>query len=284
MSHTIRSRDETRVIGALAMLATSIVMGGVLAYVARGFYGVLYIPLITPCVLGAALGIVLARVSKRYQGSDVRSAFVAAVFGSVVLYVGYHLFVYERVLDFLVTQMTTFADAAASTPEVEVLRFLESETQERGFFAYLTFVSLEGNGALHPMGMLGALRPGLTGTLVAMLVEWAALLGVAAWVTRHRGAAESVAPLGERVREVIAHTDAGTLRAAMEAMDRGDYEAAGRVLRRPDVEEVFAVALVYNPYSAESYGFEIHEGAHLCTSRELSSWDGQALWDALRVK
>ena len=141
-------------------------------------------------------------------------------------------------------------------------------------------------------GVIGAhasdhiiLVTGLAGTLVAMMIESVALVSVASWVTRRQGRAVAASqPGGARVREVIAHTDAGTLRAAMEAMDRGDFEAAGRVLRRPDVEETFAIALVYNPYSAESYHLEILEGTHVCASRDLSSWDGQALWDALRVK
>jgi hypothetical protein len=133
--------------------------------------------------------------------------------------------------------------------------------------------------------MLGALRPGVTGSLIAMLLEAAGLATVAAWVTwRRREPVATESPPDGRVREIIAHTDAGTLRAAMEAMDRGDFEAAGRVLRRPDVDEIFEVTLAYNPYSADSYLLEILEGTHVCTSRELSSWDGQALWDALRVK
>jgi len=260
-------------------------MGLLLAYVARGFHGTLYIPLVTPCVLGAALGLVLARVCVRNRVSEAVPAVAAAVLGGVILYATYHTLVYARVVDFMVAQMTTFADAAASDPSREMMRYLESETGERGFFAYLAFVSQGDNGGLHPLGMLGSLRPGLVGSLVAMFIEAVSLVTVAAWVTRRRSAvAVSDASGGSKVREVIAHTDAGTLRAAMEAMDRGDFEAAGRVLRRPDVDETFAVALVFNPYSAESYLLEILEGTHLCASRELSSWDGQALWDALRVR
>ena len=285
VSQLIQSKEETRVSASLTLLASSVAMGLLLAYVARGFYATLYIPLITPCVIGAALGMVLARVCQRFRMTDALQLVSAAVLGSCVLYVGYHVLIYERVVGFMVTQMTTFADAAASSPEREVVRFLESETGERGFFAYLSFVSQGENGALHPLGMLGALRPGLMGSVVAMVIELLSLSGVAAWVTRRRargiGPAE---PQGARVREIIAYTDAGTLRAAMEAIDRGDYEAAGRVLRRPDVDEVFAVALVHDPYSADAFDFEILEGDHVCAKRELSSWDGQALWDALRVK
>lgn len=285
MSQLIQSREETRFSAGLAMLAVSVGMGLLLAYVARGFHPNLYIPLITPCALGTALGLVLARVCVRFRIAEALPVVIAACLGAVVLYVGYHLLIYERVIDFLVTQMTTFADAAASSPEREVMSFLEAETGERAFMAYLSFVSDGQNGALHPMGMLGALRPGLMGSLIAMLFELLALGAVAAWITRRRGrVVAATEPEGARVREIIAYTDAGTLRAAMEAMDRGDFEAAGRVLRRPDVDEVFAVALVYNPYSAEDFGFEILEGDHLCAQRELSSWDGQALWDALRVK
>jgi hypothetical protein len=285
MSQTIRSRDEARVVGGAALLFTSVAMGILLAYVARGFHGTLYIPLVTPCVLGAALGLVLARVCVRTRMNDAIPVVVAAALGGAILYGAYHVLIYGRVVDFMVSQMATFADAAASHPKREVMSYLESQTGERGFFAYLAFVSQGENGVLHPLGMLGALRPGLAGSMVAMLLEGLGLVTVAVWVTRRRSRAITPEePSGAQVREVIAHTDAGTLRAAMEAMDRGDYEAAGRVLRRPDVDETFAVALVFNPDSAESYLLEILEGPHVCTSRQLSSWDGQALWDALRVK
>ncbi|MDP6945718.1 MAG: hypothetical protein QF464_16325, partial [Myxococcota bacterium] len=177
------------------------------------------------------------------------------------------------------------ADAAASSPALEVHRFLEAETGERGFFAYLAFVSGGEHGAVHPLGMLGSLRPGLTGSLIAMFIESVAFVVTAAWVTRWRGRVVLAGqPGGARVREIIAHTDGATLRAAMEAMDRGDFEVAGRVLRRPDVDETFAVALVYNPYTADDYLLEILEGEHVRTSRKLTSWNGQLLWDALRVK
>jgi len=272
-------------VGGASLLLASIAMGVLLGYVARGFHGTLYIPLVTPCVLGAALGLVLARVCARNRVIDVVPAVAAAAFGGIILYGTYHVLIYGRVVDFMVSQMATFADAAASHPKREVMSYLEAQTGERGFFAYLAFVSQDDNGVLHPLGMLGALRPGLVGSLVAMAMEALGLVTVAVWVTRKRSQAVSTGEVGEaRVREVIAHTDAATLRAAMEAMDRGDFEAAGRVLRRPDVDETFAVALIFNPYSAESYLLEILEGNHVCASRELTSWDGQALWDALRVK
>jgi len=285
MTDTIRSSEETRVMGGAMLLLTSVSMGLLLAYVARGFHGVLYVPLITPCALGWALGLVLARVCQRYRVTDAVPAVAAAVFGGVIVYGAYHLLVYDRIIDYMVSQLTSFEDAVASSPALEVQRFLEQETGEQGFFAYLAFVSGGEHGAVHPLGMLGALRPGLTGTLVAMGLEAAALVTTAAWVARRWGRRVAVAqPDGERVREVIAHTDGATLRAAMEAMDRGDFEAAGRVLRRPDVDETFAVAIVYSPYTSEDYRLEILEGEHLRANREVSSWEGQALWDALRVR
>jgi len=285
MTDTIRSSEETRLIGGSMLLLTTVLMGLLLAFVARGFHGFLYIPLVTPCALGWALGLVLARVCVRYRVTEAVPAVAAAVFGGVIAYGAYHVLVYDRIVDFMVTQLASFADAAASTPTGEVQRFLEEETGHSGFFAYLAFVSQGEHRAVHPLGMLGALRPGLTGTLVAMAIEAGALVVTAAWVTRWRGRIVTAGRPGEqRVREVIAHTDAATLRAAMEAMDRGDFEAAGRVLRRPDVDETFAVAIVHSPYTTDSYVVEILEGEHIRVGREISSWEGQALWDAFRVK
>ena len=285
MTDTLRSMAETRGIGGIMLLFATVSMGLLLAYVARGFHGVLYVPLVTPCALGWALGLVLARVCLRYQLADAVPAVTAAVLGGVILYTAYHALVYDRVIAFMVSQLASFADSAASSPVTEVHRFLAQETGEQGFLAYLAFVSQGEHGAVHPLGMLGGLRPGLTGTLVAMGIELGALVVTAAWVTRRRGRGVAAhQPDGSRVREVIAHTDGATLRAAMEAMDRGDFEAAGRVLRRPDVEDTFAVALVYSPYTADDYRLEILEGDRVRAERSVSSWDGQALWDALRVR
>ena len=285
MTDTIRSREEARVVGGAMLLLTSVLMGVLLAYVGRGFHGTLYIPLVTPCVLAWALGLVLARVCVRFQVLDPVPIVAAAVFAALIAYGGYHLLVYDRVVDFMVTQLTSPIAAGASSPGLEVQRFLEAETGERGFFAYLAFVSGEEHGAVHPLGMLGALRPGLTGTLIAMFIELMAFAGAAVWVTRWRGQGGLQGLTdASMVREVIAHTDGPTLRAAMEAMDRGDYEAAGRVLRRPDVDETFAVALLHHPNSAEDFRLEVLEGEHLRASRAITSWNGHTLWDALRVK
>ena len=90
-------------------------------------------------------------------------------------------------------------------------------------------------------------------------------------------------------REVIARTDTATLLAAMQAMERGDYEAAGRILRNPAPVDAHALALRYDPRREDAYLLEVLElgadgSARLRTTRELDSWDGQALWDELRLR
>ncbi|MDP6946396.1 MAG: hypothetical protein QF464_19765, partial [Myxococcota bacterium] len=101
MTDTIRSSSETRVVGGAMLLLASVLAGVLLAYVGRGFHGVIYVPLVTPCVLAWALGMVLARVCVRYHVTDAAACVAAAAFASMIAYGGYHVLVYDRVVDYM---------------------------------------------------------------------------------------------------------------------------------------------------------------------------------------
>ena len=70
-------------------------------------------------------------------------------------------------------------------------------------------------------------------------------------------------PAPRHIRDEICRTDTATLLTAMNAMDRGDYEAAGQVLRGPAL--VFeAVGTVY---LAPGWQAQVHSEGHLLMTR-----------------
>jgi hypothetical protein len=279
--------------GAALMLLASVVSAGLLAYVMSGFHLGFYIPLLMPALIGWGVGSAVAFVRVRTRVADPLPAVTAAVLGGLLAYAGYHLLVYSQTLGFLAQKMTSLVDRAAGDPRAAVQQFFEETTGRSGVLAYLQFVS-EGRGAkLSPLGLLGAAELGLAATVIGIAVETVvATLGAVVFVVIRSGPLQSGGAEeleGPRVREIIARTDDATLAAAMHALDAGDFEAAGRVLRNPTVEDTYAVAMVFNPYTAEAYTMEIHDltPAGLGTlraRRQLSSWDGQALCDELRIQ
>ncbi|MCB9729094.1 MAG: hypothetical protein H6744_06795 [Deltaproteobacteria bacterium] len=278
--------------GAALMLLAAMAAAVLLAVAISGFY----VPLLMPAIIGWGVGSAVAFVRVRTRVYDPLPAIAAAVLGATVAYAGYHLLCYVRLVGYLAEHLTTLVDRAAGDPRAAIQQYFEESTGRSGLWAYLQWVS-EGRGAgRSPLGFFGALEPGLAGTLAAIAVESVVALGTALGFVvvrsgplRLRGQYAGASPEGPRVREIIARTDHATLAAAMNALDAGDFEAAGRVLRNPTVEDTFAVAMVFNPYTAEAYTMEIHEltPAGLGTlraRRELSSWDGQALCDELRIQ
>jgi hypothetical protein len=293
--HAMESAGATRyATGAGLMLLAGVVSGLLLALVISGFHMRFYIPLLMPAIIGWGVGSAVAFVRTKSRVPDALPALAAAVLGALIAYGGYHIIVYGRLLGFLAENMTSLVDRAAGDPRAAVQQFFEEKTGQTGIWAYLQFVS-EGRGAkLSPLGFLGAAELGTAVTVIGVALETCiAVVGAIAFVAIRSGPlrlnASAEALEGSRVREIIARTDDATLTAAMHALDAGDFEAAGRVLRNPTVEDTFAVAMVFNPYTAEAYTMEIHEltPAGLGTlraRRELSSWDGQALCDELRIQ
>lgn len=293
--HAMESAGATHyATGAALMLLAGVVSGLILAFVISGFHMGLYVPLLMPAIIAWGVGSAVAFARTRSRVADPLPAIAAALLGALIAYGGYHVIVYGRVLSFLAANMTSLVDRAAGDPRAAVQQFFEETTGKSGLWAYLQFVS-EGRGAkLSPLGLLGAAQLGTAATVIGIAVETCvAVAGAVAFVAIRSGPLRlstlAEALEGPRVREIIARTDDATLAAAMHALDAGDFEAAGRVLRNPTVEDTFAVAMVFNPYTADAYTMEIHDltPAGLGTlraKRELSSWDGQALCDELRIQ
>ncbi len=86
--------------------------------------------------------------------------------------------------------------------------------------------------------------------------------------------------------------DAATLADAMETLDAGHFEASGRLLRGGvgATDAPFVVAMLHDPFGAEAHVLEVREATEdgdlgtVRARRELPSWDGQALMDALRAQ
>ena len=284
-------RRDANPMGAGLMLLSAVIVGLLAALAVRGFQGLVYVPVVMPAFMGWAIGLTIAQLRIKFEVGPRVPVMVAALMGALIAYGAYHLLVHVRVMDFMVANLTTFADRVASNPYVEVQAMFEAGTGERGFLAYLAFTGRPENARLFSMGLLAHLSPGAMGALAAVGLEAVVASVVAVRVALLRSAEVDVSQTpgtdGPRVREVIARTDDATLAAAMEAMDRGDFSEAGRTLRRPTTEETFALALIYNPYSRDSYVLEITEAnkSHRVRARrELSSWDGQELWDELRLQ
>ncbi|MGM0574689.1 MAG: hypothetical protein ACQEXJ_03010 [Myxococcota bacterium] len=300
MARTATPHDDERTreaVGMAVMLLASVASAAVMAVLLRGFHLSFYVPILMPGLIGWGVGLTVAAARVHFRVAPPGPSVAIVVFGALLAYAGYHLLVYMQIVDFLAEKLPSLADRAASDPYRELQAWFEEETGREGFLAYLAFVS-EGRGAgLSPLGPLfGKMEPGVAATLITMAIDAVAASGAAVGMmflrSRGRGLERRVAaptPGGPRVREIIARTDEETLAAAMQAMESGDYESAGRILRKPTAEDRYALAMVYNPYSADAYTLEIIEltdDTHGPTRarRELSSWDGQALWDELRLR
>ena len=296
MVQVARAEDEaTRaaLAAALALLAGT-AGAAVVAVLILRLHPSLYLPFVMPAVIGWAVGTAVAAVrARRPEIGGLRAAGVA-VFCALAAYATYHLLVYVRIMELLVSELPSIVDRLASDPTGEVQRWLEESTGHQGLLAYLSFVSTGRGAEISPLGALGALEPGPWGTLAAVAIEAVESCAAAVLFVRLR-----TGPLGidgggppvrrrPRVRDVVARTDQATIQAAMEALERGDHEAAGRSLSSWKVDGSFTVALLHDPYTTDSYTLEILERAAsgddvLRLRRELTSWQGQALWDELRL-
>ena len=280
------NRSTAKVWAGPALLVTAFAMGTLLAFVARGCHGIFYLPFVLPAALGWALGLVLRHVRLRASMPVSVPVLAAACLGAAVCYGVYHFTVYGRITLFLADNLSGFIDAAAGGPRgAAVSAYFESKTGHEGFAGYLAFVSLPEHRALHPLGLWALSGAGLVATLVAMVTELVILSGMAIKAAS-RGQDAQVAT--ERVREVMASIDADTLVAMMQHVDEGEFEQAGRVLSYAEAPAPYKVAISYVPNSADPYELEILEmeqGRYSVrrAQRTLSSWDGQALLDELRL-
>lgn len=287
-------RDAQRELYGNALMLLLAVLGGLLlAAVLRGFQNVLYLPIVMPLFAGWVLGTAIARVRVRFVVPARGPAIAAALLGAAVAYGAYHLMVYAHVMDFLVAELATFEDRLASDPALEVQRWLELETGETGFSAYLAFVGRPENAAASPLGALSRLGLSAGAAAIAVAIEAGlvvtAAVGLALLRSRGVESASAVSGSGERrVREIVARVDASTLADAMEAVDAGKHETAGRLLGAAPGRG-FVIAVVHDPFSADPWVLEVRDSAApgelgpVRVRRELPSWDGQTLLDTIRL-
>jgi hypothetical protein len=270
--------DQARLAqGLAAMLLVAVLLGGLFAFLtmrlAAGPYVAFLVPAACAWAIGAGVGALGARLGVRQR----REVALIAGLGALLLSGGYHVLVYLRVTGHLAEEIG---------PEA-----LERLAGEGGVVGYLRLVSQGVGAELSPLGLLGSLEPGVVGTVALALAEAALAVTVAVVVALRKldRGGDAPEPLAAgRVREAIARTDTETLLAAMQAMDRGDFESAGRVLRRPATREAHEVVLEFVPDSDAPFTLEIVDlrpgGHRVRARRELASWDGHALWDELRIR
>lgn len=283
--------------GSAAMLFAALALGGLMGFAFTNLQA-LYLPIVTPLIIGFAVGLPIAGLRMHFGVRPRGPAIAAAAFGGLLAFAVYHLLIYLKITSFLADNVPGELERAVADPGREIQRWLEALTGEEGLLAYVAFISEpnEYNGsALSPLGVVGRQEPGLAVALVLIAIDALASAGAAVFFTLLRSSPLDEAPAaapqrpGRRVREIIARTDTPTLLAALTAMERGDFEEAGRVLRHPTAEDRHALAVIHDPDTDAPWTLEVidvaADGSHrVRTRRELSSWDGQALWDELRLK
>jgi hypothetical protein len=279
---------ERETVGAAMMLLGAGLVGVALALLLREFHMV-WVPLLSPLIIGWAVGSSVAFIQRRFQVRAALPAMVTAVLGATIAYGGYHVLVYDRILSFIAENLPSVLEAAIADPRMQVDAWLEERTGHTGVLAYLSFVS-DGTGAgVSPLGLLGRAEPGMAVTTLALAFDGLVAVGSALLFVRMRGlSAVAPASADRRIREVIAHTDATVLSGVMRSIDGGDVDGAARCLSQPVDEPDYAVALVYDPFAESDWELQIltlgpHGPEDVRTSRRLDSWHGQSLRDELEL-
>jgi len=288
---TNRGQDaasELEGVGAALMLLTCGAMGAGLAVLLRGFHMV-WVPVLMPIVIGWCVGSSLGMVQRRFNVRAQLPPLITAMLGAVIAYFGYHLLVYDRILDFIAGNLPSVMEAALTDPRLLVEAWLEERTGRTGLLAYLTFVSDGAGAGVSPLGVLGRTEPGLALTCVSIAIDGVLAVLSSLFFVRIRGLAPEPARRQARtVREEIAQTNASNLSAVMRFIDKGDVDAAARILARPVEQADYAVAVVYDPADHSDWELQIlalqsDRPDVVRTSRRLDSWHGQSLLDELQL-
>jgi hypothetical protein len=282
------AESELEGIGAALMLLTCGLVGALLAVLFRGFHMV-WVPVLMPIAIGWSVGSSLGMVQRKFNVRAQLPPLITAVIGACIAYFGYHVLVYDRILDFISGNLPSVMEAALTDPRLLVEAWLEERTGQSGILAYLTFVS-EGAGAgVSPLGILGRSEPGLALTCFIMAIDAVIAVISSLFFVRLRGLAPApAAGPAKTTREEIARTDATNLSKVMRSIDRGDVDSAARILAEPVDEPDYAVAVVYDPDSQLDWELQIlsltsDRPEFVRTSRRLDSWHGQSLMDELEL-
>lgn len=281
-------------LGGGAMLLAGVCAALLMAFVMSRTLGGLYVTFLMPALAGWLLGGAVGWVGARFLtgGGDRLPMVLTVALTGALAYGGYHLLAYAQVVDLLVENLTSAIERGAANPAELVMRYLEQETGERGVAAYLAFVSTPPGSELSPVGLIGRGGVGAGLTVVIGVVELGALIGAAfVSATRRLGgpsAAEAPAD-GAKRTTVIARTDDGGVVALMERVEAGDFEAAGRALAETVAAPTHVVVIEHVPGGSGPWTLSIRAVAAdgglgpARAERRVSSFDGQALWDELRM-
>ncbi|MEC9071252.1 MAG: hypothetical protein VX938_02690 [Myxococcota bacterium] len=273
--------------GYLLSLLGALVAAVGLAVLVGRFHPGGYIPMLMPLIIGWGVSTVVVWTERRARGYSDGRALAIVVSCSLLAYVSYHGIVYGRVISYLSTHIPTLLEQAVMDPNVQIHHWLEERTGHQGLLAYIAFVS-EGDGAdLSPLGLLGNMQPGLMGTLLAMVTEFLLVAGSSVVLLRLRCPAPPVLRSNQVLEEIARVTEANLI-PVLRAMDAQDFERAGQLLAVGGDDPDFAVVLRYAPHGTDPWLVEIRAldrtGSDAVRARRyVSSWDGQALLDELKL-
>jgi len=188
-----------------------------------------YVTFLMPVLVGFLLSAIGAIGPRRFGFGNAKALVGLMIAGSLVCWIGHHMFAYLRLVDHLALQWAA-AGTGAGDPVVAAIAGLEEQTGESGFWAYLTFVSQAGGAQISPIGLLGKVELGAMGTVFVAVVELALMTAVASWSivfrTRHlRGDGGEPMPLGL--------VDQAGLADVIRLVDDRRFEEAGKVLASP---------------------------------------------------
>jgi hypothetical protein len=188
-----------------------------------------YVTFLMPVLVGFLLSALGAIGPRRFGYGNAKALIGMMVAGTVILWIGHHIFAYLRLVDYLALQHAA-AGVAGTDPVAAAMSALEEQTGESGFWAYLTFVSRGVGAQISPIGVLGKLEIGAWGTVMVAVVELGLMASVACWSilfrTRHlRSDGGEPVPLGL--------VDEAALADIIRLVEARRFEEAGAVIASP---------------------------------------------------
>ncbi|TNF32413.1 MAG: hypothetical protein EP329_10315 [Deltaproteobacteria bacterium] len=276
-------------LGGGLMLLGAVFAAMAMAFVMSRTIGGTYVTFLMPALVGWVIGGAMGWIAHRFGVRDRLPIILTAVLAGLLAYGGYHVLAYAQALDFLSENLLSMVERAAADPQAQVLARLEALTHEQGVVAYLAFVSDPMGAQLSPIGLLGHSGLGLGTTFALMLLE-AALVVTAALVSAFRRIGPAPAPAAApRSHALLARLDDDGVVALMEQVEERDFEGAARVLAaKPSGAATHAVVLEHGdedgPWKVAIRALDAAgaPGA-LRAERSVSSLQGQAMWDELRM-
>lgn len=278
-------------LGGGLMLLGAVFTAMAMAFVMSRTVGGMYVTFLMPALVGWIIGGAMGWIAHRFGVRDRVPIVMTAVLAGLLAYFGYHALAYVQALDFLAENMLTMVERAAADPQAQVLAYLERMTGEQGIVAYLSFVSNAHGAQLSPLGLLGRSGLGVGATFALMLLEAALVVGAALFSALRRiGPAPAVTPAAPRRHALLARLDDAGVVALMERIEERDFDGAAEVLAAPPGETAtHAVLLEHGTDDATPWKVAIRaieaEGAlgAMRAERQVSSLEGQAMWDELRM-